>query len=95
MPTSTARPPTGAPAETQTPATPAPAEQVWCHRSGTVHRRDRVEAVLAGLLKVRIDRESAIAAADDIVVIPAAARRVEVVGTSSHSAKAVLRPVRR
>jgi hypothetical protein len=35
---------------------------------------------------VRIDRESAIAAADDIVVIPAAARRVEVVGTSSHSA---------
>jgi hypothetical protein len=44
---------------------------------------------------VRIDRESAIAAADDIVVIPAAARRVEVVGTSSHSAKAVLRPVRR
>ena len=64
--------------------------------SARVHRRDRVEAVLAGLLKVSIDGESAILTAGDMVFIPAgAARRVEAVGTSPvHCLEAVLRPVR-
>jgi mannose-6-phosphate isomerase-like protein (cupin superfamily) len=52
--------------------------------SARVHRRDRLEAVLAGLLKVTIDGESAILTAGDIVFIPAgAASRLEAVGTSS------------
>ena len=51
--------------------------------SARVHRRDRLEAVLAGLLKVTIDGESAILTAGDIVFIPAGAdRRLEAVGTS-------------
>jgi mannose-6-phosphate isomerase-like protein (cupin superfamily) len=51
--------------------------------SARVHRRDRLEAVLAGLLKVTIDGESAILTAGDVVFIPAgAARRLEAVGTS-------------
>ena len=60
--------------------------------SARVHRRDRLEAVLAGLLKVTIDGESAILTAGDIVFIPAgAARRVETVGTSPvHCLEAVL-----
>lgn len=64
--------------------------------SARVHRRDRVEAVLAGLLKVTIDGESAILTAGDIVFIPAgAARRVETVGTSPvHCLEAVLRTSR-
>ena len=64
--------------------------------SARVHRRDRLEAVLAGLLKVTIDGESAILTAGDIVFIPAgAARRVETVGTSPvHCLEAVLRPAR-
>jgi mannose-6-phosphate isomerase-like protein (cupin superfamily) len=64
--------------------------------SARVHPRDRVEAVLAGLLKLTIDGESAILTAGDIVFIPAGAtRRVEVVGTSPvHCLEAVLRPVR-
>jgi hypothetical protein len=51
--------------------------------SARVHRRNRVAAVLAGLLKVTIDGESVILTAGDLVFIPAgAARRVEAVGTS-------------
>jgi mannose-6-phosphate isomerase-like protein (cupin superfamily) len=46
--------------------------------------RARVEAVISGLIKVTIDEEPAILTAGDIVFIPAgAARRLEVVGTSS------------
>ncbi len=51
--------------------------------SARVHRCDRLEAVLAGLLKVTIDGESAILAAGDIAFIPAGAvSRIEPVGTS-------------
>ena len=51
--------------------------------SARVHHRDRLAAVIAGLLKVTIDGESVILTAGDLVFIPAgAARRVEAVGTS-------------
>jgi mannose-6-phosphate isomerase-like protein (cupin superfamily) len=64
--------------------------------SARVHHRDRLEAVLAGLLKVTIDGESAILTAGDIVFVPAgAARRVETVGTSPvHCLEAVRRTSR-
>ena len=46
--------------------------------------RARVEAVISGLIKITIDEEPAILTAGDIVFIPSgAARRLEVVGTSS------------
>ena len=51
--------------------------------SARIHPHERAEAVLAGLIKVTIDDESAILTAGDIVFIPGGAtRRVEVVGTS-------------
>lgn len=51
--------------------------------SARIHPRERAEAVVAGLIKVTIDDESAILTAGDIVIIPGgAARRVEAVGTS-------------
>lgn len=51
--------------------------------SARVHPRERAEAVVAGLIKVTVDDESAILTAGDIVIIPGgAARRVEAVGTS-------------
>ena len=51
--------------------------------SPRVHPLDRADAVIAGLLKVIVEGESAILAAGDIVLIPAGAvRRVEPVGTS-------------
>ena len=51
--------------------------------SARVHPLDRADAVLAGLLKVSIEGESAILTAGDIVFVPAGAvRRVEAVGTS-------------
>lgn len=64
--------------------------------SARVHRCDRLEAVLAGLLKVTIDGESAILTAGDIAFIPAgAARRIEAVGTSPvQCLEAVMRTVR-
>jgi mannose-6-phosphate isomerase-like protein (cupin superfamily) len=64
--------------------------------SARVHRRDRLAAVLAGLLKVTIDGESVILTAGDLVFIPAGApRRVDAVGTSPvHCLEAVRRPVR-
>ena len=44
----------------------------------------RVEAVISGLIKVTIDEEPAILTSGDIVFIPPrAARRIEVVGTTS------------
>ena len=64
--------------------------------SARVHHSDRLAAVLAGLLKVTIDGESAILTAGDIVFVPAGtARRVETVGTSPvHCLEAVLRTSR-
>jgi len=51
--------------------------------SARVHPLHRADAVLAGLLKVTIEGESAILTAGDIVFVPAGAvRRVEPVGTS-------------
>ena len=51
--------------------------------SARVHHRERAEAVVAGLIKVTIDGESAILTAGDIVFIAGGApRRVEPVGTS-------------
>ena len=51
--------------------------------SARVHHRERAEAVVAGLIKVTIDGESAILTAGDIVFVPGgAAQRVEAVGTS-------------
>jgi len=45
--------------------------------------RERIEAVVSGLIKVTIDGESAILTAGDIVFVPrGAARRLEVVGTA-------------
>lgn len=63
--------------------------------SARVHRCDRLEAVLAGLLKVTIDGASAILTAGDIAFIPAgAARRIEPVGTSPvQCLEAVMRTV--
>ncbi len=49
--------------------------------SARTHYRPRADAVMAGLLKVTIDGESAILTAGDIVFIPSAAmRRAEPVG---------------
>ena len=51
--------------------------------SARVHPLDRAVAMLAGLLKITIEGESAILTAGDIGLIPAGAvRRVEAVGTS-------------
>jgi quercetin dioxygenase-like cupin family protein len=45
--------------------------------------RERIEAVVSGLIKVTIEAESAILTAGDIVFVPrGAARRLEVVGAS-------------
>ena len=55
--------------------------------------RERVDAVVSGLIKVTIDGESAILTAGDIVFVPrGAARRLEVVGTSpAHCLEAISR----
>ena len=46
--------------------------------------RERIDAVVSGLIKVTIDAESAILTAGDIVFVPrGAARRLEVVGTAA------------
>jgi quercetin dioxygenase-like cupin family protein len=51
--------------------------------SARVHPLDRAVAVLAGLLKVTIDGESAILTAGDIAFVPGGCtRRVEPMGTS-------------
>jgi hypothetical protein len=45
--------------------------------------RERVDAVVSGLIKVTIEGESAILTAGDLVFVPhGAARRLEVVGTA-------------
>jgi hypothetical protein len=52
--------------------------------AGQTHTRERIEAVVSGLIKVTIDGESAILTAGDIVFVPrGAARRLEVIGTSA------------
>lgn len=51
--------------------------------SARIHPRERAEAVVAGLIKVTIDGESAILTAGDIVFVPGGApRRMETVGTA-------------
>ena len=51
--------------------------------SARIHCRERVEAVVAGLIKVTIDGESAILTAGDLVFIPrGAVRRLEAVGSA-------------
>ena len=46
--------------------------------------RERVDAVVAGIVKVTLDGESAILTAGDIVYVPrGAVRRVEVVGSAT------------
>jgi quercetin dioxygenase-like cupin family protein len=45
--------------------------------------RERIDAVVSGLLKVTLDGESALLTAGDVVMVPrGAVRRVEVVGSS-------------
>ena len=52
--------------------------------AGQTDTRERVDAVVSGLIKVTIDGESAILTAGDIVFVPrGAARRLEVIGTSA------------
>jgi len=55
--------------------------------------RERVDAVLSGIVKITLDGESAILTAGDIVYIPrGAVRRVEVVGAgAAHCLDAVYR----
>jgi quercetin dioxygenase-like cupin family protein len=55
--------------------------------------RERVDAVVAGILKITLDGESAILTAGDMVYVPrGAVRRVEVVGASTaHCLDAVYR----
>ena len=53
--------------------------------------RERIDAVLSGLLKITLDGEAAILTAGDLVIVPrGAVRRVEVVGPSpAHCLEAV------
>ena len=51
-----------------------------------IDSRERVQAVLAGLIKVTIDGEAAILTAGDVVFVPrGAVRRLEAVGTAAAS----------
>ena len=58
--------------------------------------RERVDAVVSGLIKVTIEGESAILTAGDLVLVPrGAARRLEVVGAAAaHCLEAVFRGAR-
>ena len=52
--------------------------------AGQTQDRDRVDAVVAGILRFTLDGESAILTAGDMVYVPrGAVRRVEVVGSST------------
>ncbi len=64
--------------------------------SARTHHRQRVEAVMAGILRVTIEDESAILTAGDIVFIPGGViRRLETVGAAPvQCVEAVLRPAR-
>ena len=61
--------------------------------SAQTQDRERVDAVVAGMLKITLDGESAILTAGDMVYVPrGAVRRVEVVGSSTaHCLDAVYR----
>lgn len=61
--------------------------------SAQTQDRERVDAVVAGILKITLDGESAILTAGDMVYVPrGAVRRVEVVGSSTaHCLDAVYR----
>lgn len=61
--------------------------------SARTHHRPRADAVIAGLLKVTIDGESAILTAGDIVFIPSGAlRRVDPVGNAPVLCLEAVRP---
>lgn len=62
--------------------------------SARTHHRERIEAVMAGILRVTIEDESAILTAGDMVFIPGGVvRRLETVGTAPvQCVEAVLRP---
>ena len=64
--------------------------------SARTHHRERIEAVMAGILKVTIENESAVLTAGDMVFIPGGVvRRLETVGTAPvHCVEALLRPAR-
>jgi glyoxylate utilization-related uncharacterized protein len=64
--------------------------------SARTHHRERIEAVMAGLLRVTIENQSAILTAGDMVFIPGGAvRRLETVGAAPvHCVEALLRPAR-
>jgi quercetin dioxygenase-like cupin family protein len=52
--------------------------------SPQTHTRERVDAVLAGLLRITLDGESAILTPGDMVYVPrGAVRRLEVVGSAT------------
>ena len=71
------------PADTRYPRSPGPRTQ----------DQERVDAVIAGILKITLDGESAILTAGDLVYVPrGAVRRVEVVGSSTaHCLDAIYR----
>jgi quercetin dioxygenase-like cupin family protein len=56
--------------------------------------RERIDAVVSGLLKITIESETAILTAGDIVFVPAGAvRRAEAVGTAAvYTLEGLLRP---
>ena len=57
-----------------------PAGAIFAAQTDT---RQRIEAVISGLIKVTIEAESAILTAGDVVFVPGgSSRRLEVVGTS-------------
>jgi quercetin dioxygenase-like cupin family protein len=57
-------------------------------------QRERVDAVVAGIVKITLDGESAILTAGDMVYVPRGAiRRVEVVGSNTaHCIDAIYQP---
>jgi quercetin dioxygenase-like cupin family protein len=64
----------------QVSARPYPAGAIAAAQTDS---RERIQAVITGLVKVTLDEESAILTAGDLVFVPGgASRRIEVVGTS-------------
>jgi hypothetical protein len=59
---------------------PQPAGSVPCVQ---IDNRDRLQAVVSGLVKVTVDGEAAVLTSGDIVFVPrGAVRRIEAVGTA-------------
>jgi mannose-6-phosphate isomerase-like protein (cupin superfamily) len=73
-----------------------PASASGAIASARSHHLERIEAVMAGILRVTIEDQSAILTAGDMVFIPGGTvRRLETVGTAPvHCVEAVLRPAR-